>query len=320
MMLSHRTHGPTATGAFLALGLLSGPPAQAEQQVPVQGQLCSSAAQAVTRACDFAVDEAYWLAVANCRNVVNAAKAASCLRAAERERPEMRALCREQAAVRKEVCATLGEAAYAPAIRPGNFVPRIDNPYLPLRPGTTLIYRKRGKEGTEQVTVTVGKRTETILGVPCTVVRDTVTLDGELVEDTTDWFAQDRQGNVWYFGEIARNFEDGRLVDLGGSWRAGVAGAQPGIAMKAQPRVGDVYRQEFALGTAEDLARVLSLAGRAKVPSATCEDCLVTGEFTPLEPDLAERKFYARGIGLILEVDPETGERVELVAIKRNQG
>lgn len=318
MKLSHRIHGPRAMLAFLALGLLSSLPALADQKAPAQSRFCSNAAQATTRACNFAADEAYWLAVANCRNVANPAKAASCLRAAERERPETLALCQEQAAARKEVCAALGEAAYAPATSPVNFVRRIDNPYLPLRPGTTLIYRKRGKEGTEQVTVTVTKETETILGVPCTVVRDTVTLDGELVEDTTDWFAQDRQGNVWYFGEIARNFEDGQLADLGGSWRAGVAGAQPGIVMKAQPRVGDVYRQEFALGTAEDLARVLSLAGRAKVPAAACEDCLVTGEFTPLEPDFAERKFYARGIGLILEVDPETGERVELVAIKRN--
>jgi hypothetical protein len=319
MTLSHRTLGLTALGVVLAFGLLGNPAAEAEQQRPVTGRFCSNAGQAADRACGFAADEAYWLAIAACRNVPQPAKATACLHAAERERPEARALCREQAAARKEVCAALGESAYAPVINPGNFVRRIDHPYLPLRPGTTLLYRKRGKEGVEQVKVTVTNETETILGVPCTVVRDTVTLDGELVEDTIDWFAQDRQGNVWYFGEIARNFEDGRLADLGGSWRAGVDGAQPGIIMKAQPKVGDVYRQEFALGTAEDLARVLSLGGRAQVPAAACEDCVVTGEFTPLEPDFAERKFYARGIGLILEVDSETGERIELVAIKRSQ-
>ena len=155
--------------------------------------------------------------------------------------------------------------------------------------------------------------TETILGVECTVVRDTVTVDGELVEDTLDWFAQDRNGNVWYFGEISKSFEDGDLVSLDGSWRAGVDGAKPGIVMKAHPAVGDVYRQEFLLGVAEDYARVVSLSGDATVPAASCTNCLVTGDFVPLEPDADERKFYKRGVGLILEVDRTTGDRVELI-------
>ncbi|HEX6010848.1 MAG TPA: hypothetical protein VFY87_03395, partial [Geminicoccaceae bacterium] len=165
--------------------------------------------------------------------------------------------------------------------------------------------------------VSVTGETEEILGVRCTVVQDTVTLDGVLVEDTTDWFAQDRLGNVWYFEEIARNYENGDLANLDGSWRAGVDGAQPGIVMRARPRAGEVYRQEFRLGDAEDLAQVLSLSGDAAVPAASCGDCVVTRDFTPLEPDLVERKFYAPGIGLILEVDLETGERVELVEIRR---
>jgi hypothetical protein len=121
----------------------------------------------------------------------------------------------------------------------------------------------------------------------------------------------------WYFGEIARNYDNGDLANLDGSWRAGVDGAQPGIVMRARPRVGEVYRQEFRLGDAEDLAQVLSLSGNAAVPAASCGDCVVTREFTPLEPDLVERKFYAPGIGLILEVDLETGERVERVEIRR---
>jgi hypothetical protein len=147
-----------------------------------------------------------------------------------------------------------------------------------------------------------------------------VTRDGELVEDTLDWYAQDRQGNVWYFGEIAQNFEEGRLANLDGSWRAGVDGALPGIVMKAAPRVGDVYRQEFALGEAEDFARVVSLSGRVTTPAASCTNCLVTGDFSTLEPDLNERKFYARGIGFIFERDQNTGETVELVEIRRGFG
>ena len=122
----------------------------------------------------------------------------------------------------------------------------------------------------------------------------------------------------WYFGEISWNSRDGRLVSLHGSWRAGVDGAKPGIVMKAQPRVADIYRQEFALAEAEDIAAVVSLAGHASVPAASCTNCLVTAEFTPLEPDVDERKYYKSGIGLILAVNRVTGERLELVSIQQN--
>lgn len=304
---------------LLAAGGLSDHAMAAEpDELPtLSGQFCTNTAKAVHTACTFEVQDDYWLAVGNCRNIPNTTQAATCLRAAERDRRAGLQECGEQFAARREVCGELGEAAYSPAIHPGNFVARIDHPYFPLKPGTTMVYRKRTREGVEQGVVTVTDRTETILGVRCTVVRDTVTLDGELIEDTLDWFAQDRQGNVWYFGEIAQNFEDGRLVDLDGSWRAGEEGAKPGIIMKAAPRVGDVYRQEFALGEAEDVGEVLSLGGQARVPAASCSNCLVTRDFTPLEPDVEEHKFYAPGIGLILEVDQETGERVELVEIRR---
>jgi hypothetical protein len=140
--------------------------------------------------------------------------------------------------------------------------------------------------------------------------------DGEVIEDTFDWYAQDKDGNVWYFGEIALNFEDGQLVDIEGSWTAGVDGAKAGIIMKARPAVGDVYRQEFFLGDAEDMGEVLSVKASASVPApgASCDgDCLLTRDWTPLEPDAEEEKSYAPGIGPILEVNPETKERVELV-------
>jgi hypothetical protein len=141
--------------------------------------------------------------------------------------------------------------------------------------------------------------------------------DGEVMEDTDDWFAQDTDGNVWYFGEISKEYEDGELVGIEGSWKAGEDGAKPGILMKAVPQVGEVYRQEFLLGEAEDMGEVLSLTGSAVVPAASCsEDCAVIKDFTPLEPDADEDKYYAPGIGLILEVDNEDGgERVELVEL-----
>ena len=165
-------------------------------------------------------------------------------------------------------------------------------------------------------------KTKLIEGVTCVVVNDLVEEDGVPIENTDDWYAQDALGNVWYCGEIAKNFEifegddpeEAELVDIDGSWKAGRDGAQPGIIMLALPQAGDVYRQEVALGEAEDAARVISTTGSAAVPAASCDgDCVVTRDFTPLEPDANERKFYAPGVGLILERDLESGDRVELV-------
>jgi len=135
-------------------------------------------------------------------------------------------------------------------------------------------------------------------------------------EDTDDWMTQDVEGNVWYFGEISKTYEDGELTDIEGSWTAGVDGAKPGILMKAAPEVGDVYRQEFALGEAEDAGEVVSTTGSATVPAASCSgSCVVTRDFTPIEPDGEEFKYYLSGVGLILEENPETGGRVELVDV-----
>ena len=207
---------------------------------------------------------------------------------------------------------------YAPPIIPPISCLRITNKYFPLKPGTTFVYRGDTDAGVERNVLTVQHETETILGVECTQVRDTVWVDGSLTEDTLDWYAQDKLGNVWYFGESTQEFEDGLPVSLEGSWRAGVNGARPGIIMKAHPAAGNVYRQEFSLGTAEDLARVLTLWGSATVPAASCHaNCLVTREFTPLEPDLNERKYYALNVGFILEIDQQAGDRLELVAIHR---
>jgi len=212
----------------------------------------------------------------------------------------------------------LNTPAYAPVIDRNNFVAKIDNRYFPLKPGTTFIYEGAMKDGTERIELYVSNQTKVILGVTCVVVRDRVTVNGELAEETYDWYAQDRNGNVWYFGEDAKEYKNGVVVGTKGSWTAGVNGAQPGIIMRANPKVGDVYRQEYYKGEAEDMAEVVSLKEPATVPYGSFEGCLMTKEWTALEPGAVAHKYYAPGVGLVLETIDKDGSpgRVELVAIK----
>jgi hypothetical protein len=150
--------------------------------------------------------------------------------------------------------------------------------------------------------------------VPCIEVRDTVTFNGELKEDTLDWYSQHRDGTVWYFGEDTKEYEHGAVTSTEGSWTAGVDGARPGIAMPAQPQVGERYRQEFYRGHAEDMAEVLSAGESATVPAGSYSGVLKTGDTTPLEPNVLEHKYYARGVGTVLTVDVGAGGvRDELV-------
>jgi hypothetical protein len=186
------------------------------------------------------------------------------------------------------------------------------NTYFPLIPGTTRIYKGSG----ETITVTVTNDTKEILGVTCIVIHDVVEKGGEVIEDTFDWYGQDINGNVWYFGESVKDFEDGQLVSLDGSWEAGVDGAKPGIIMKASPQVGDTYRQEFFLGDAEDMGEVLSLNESVTVPYGAYDNVLKTKDWTPIEPDVYEHKFYAPNIGTVMEINPETGDKVELIDIQ----
>ena len=205
-------------------------------------------------------------------------------------------------------------AAYSPSIDPAGFTTAVDNPYFPLPAGAQWVYEGRVEDGLERTVVEVTDDTRDVMGVTCVVVRDTVTLDGEVIEDTFDWFAQDADGAVWYFGEETYEYEDGEIVSTEGAWQAGVDGAQPGIVMLAQPRVGDSYRQEYYEGEAEDAAEVLSVTDSAAVPVGTYEDVLVTEEVNPLEADVVEHKYYARGVGPILTVQVQGGsDREELV-------
>jgi hypothetical protein len=197
----------------------------------------------------------------------------------------------------------------------------IDNPYLTLTPGTTFTYESETEEGTEEDIVTVTDETKEILGITARVVRDTVSLDGELIEDTFDWFAQDKEGNVWYFGEDTKEYENGEVVSTEGSWEAGVDGAEAGIIMLADPQVGDTYRQEWAPGVAEDAAEVISLNEEVTVPFGTFTNCLQTREFSTLDPALQEYKFYCPDVGAVaLEEVIDSGERVELIDVEQNGG
>jgi hypothetical protein len=204
---------------------------------------------------------------------------------------------------------------YIVNIDPDNFVEVVDNPYFPLTPGMTFIYEGETEDGTVRVEDYITRETKQVMGVICVVVRNREWEDGDLVEETFDWYAQDAEGNVWYFGEDSKEYDDGD-VSTTGSWEAGVDGALPGIIMKAKPQVGDSYRQEYYAGEAEDMGEVLSLAESASVIAGDFDDCLLTKDWTPLEPGVSEHKYYAPGVGLVLEVMVEGGsERVELVEI-----
>ena len=204
---------------------------------------------------------------------------------------------------------------YAPTTTAADFVEGITNPFLPLVPGSKWVYEGVEDGETERVEVVVTDERKEILGISATVVRDTVTVDGELVEDTFDWFAQDRDGNVWYLGEDSKEYEDGTFVGTKGSWEAGVDGARPGIVMPAAPKVGRAYRQEFFKGEAEDMAEVVGLDGTATVPFGAFDELVVIKEWTPLEPDVVEEKLYASGVGVVLERKTTGGKgRVELLS------
>lgn len=206
----------------------------------------------------------------------------------------------------------IADPNYDPLIDPAEFVTGIDNPLLPLVPGTSFVYEGGG----ETIEITVTANTKQILGVTAIEVHDVVMIGGTIVEDTLDWYAQDRDGNVWYFGEDTKEYENGVVVSTEGSWEAGVDGAKAGIVMhEVQPPRGVPYRQEYYVCEAEDEAAIVALDQSVTVPFGVFANCLQTREFTLLDPDVNEYKYYAPGIGLVLEVDIRTGTRVELSSV-----
>ncbi len=202
---------------------------------------------------------------------------------------------------------------------PSEFSPTVDNVWFPLRPGTVYVYRgiKDGEPSRDVVTVT--HRTTQIEGVPCVSVDDRLYVRGRLEERTTDWYTQDKKGNVWYFGEDTAVFDkQGNVTSTEGTWRAGRAGATPGIYMPGHPTVGQSGRQEFYKGHAEDHFEVVNLNAAVRVPYVSSRHALLTKELTPLEPGVVDHKLYVRGIGTVLEQTVKGGnERNELISFRR---
>jgi hypothetical protein len=197
------------------------------------------------------------------------------------------------------------------------FVGQIDNPYLPLKPGTTLTYKGKldGESATDVFMVT--NSTKEILGVTTTVIHDQVFIKGDLVEDTLDWFAQDAAGNVWYLGEDTKELDHGQVISTEGSWEAGVNNASAGIFMPAQPKVGQAFKQEDAKNVAEDCSKIVDLHASVKTPFVSSSEALKTEEFSLLEPGVLDNKYYVRGIGLVREQTVQGGSDVlELVMVK----
>ena len=209
-------------------------------------------------------------------------------------------------------------AAPPPPPDPANFVSVIDNPYFPLVPGTTFIYRGESEGAPTRDVMTVTSDTKVIQGVTTTVVHHLSYEDRVLIEETFDWYAQDVDGNVWYFGEDTKEFdENGNVLSTAGSWEAGVDGAQAGIIMLANPQVGDRYYQEFYRGEAEDQAKVTQVDASICVEYGCFDNVLVTREWSRLEPGVVELKYYAEGVGFIYGEMVKGGQEfTELVRIR----
>ena len=214
---------------------------------------------------------------------------------------------------------TTASAGYNPRIDPANFVQKIDNPLFPLKTGTKYELQSKTSDGVGHETLAVTHDTRKIAGVTTTVIKDVSTLDGKLEEKTTDWYAQDKQGNVWYFGEDTATYKNGRIDSTAGTWKTGVHGAKPGIIMNANPKVTDSYRQEYLKGEAEDMYWVIAKNQTIKVPYGTFHNAVRTMEWTPLEPKVASEKYYVPGIGIVAERNLSgEQENIELVNVMHN--
>ena len=210
---------------------------------------------------------------------------------------------------------------YDPRIDPADFTSTITNPYFPLKPGTTFIYEGRRDGAPRRIEVIVTSDTKLIMGVPCLVVRDIVTTNTELVEKTTDWYAQDSEGNVWYFGEDTAEYKNARVTSTAGTWMAGVDGALPGIVMKASPKIGEGYRQEYRPGIAEDFARILRLDATLHGPMGSYDAVVITEDSDLLDATKLEQKSYAPQVGFVASAGIVNGhhEEVKLMKILRSE-
>ena len=285
---------------------------------------CAETSEAALIACKFAAKEDYNLALGRCENVRDRWQR-GCEADAKEEFYSALEECNEQFDARQEVCEAdgIGPGPYLPrGIKKSDFVsPPGGNNYFPLVPGTIYTYKNYDKNDDIQETIVVEVKDEIreIAGVECRVVQDTV-YEGnsrdEKIEDTTDWYALNTNGDVWYFGEIALNYEEGVVTDIDGSWTTGVEGAKPGILMYFAPgahaHIGETYRQEFALSEAEDVAQIIEMVDDlpelpvgVSLPAGVHGPYLHTLDYSPLEPGVFEDKYYASGFGVVMEVSPD---------------
>jgi len=327
--------GVLAAALTASLPLPNAANAASFEDLNAQGLYCSATAAALFRACRSSVSDDYWVAVALCTNESEKADRTKCLADARSERSDATELCGEQFAGRNAACKALGEGRYDPPFEPKQFdadFTRLTNPnrYFPLAIGNQWEYRSQ----TQSTKVRVLDETKLIDGVRCIVVLDQVHENGDLIESTNDWFAQAKDGTVWYCGEETAEYETfagdrprkPEVVNIDGSFKADRNGDKPGIIFESAPAVGDFYVEESSLDNAEDATQILSISysyGKnpaldqlvpAALAKALCAgDCVVTKNFSLLEPGAFERKYYAPGIGVFLEVEPESGEVVRLV-------
>ena len=204
-------------------------------------------------------------------------------------------------------------------LQPSDFVARVDNPLFPLIPGSRWHYRGVDDGGPFTDNMRVTHRTKTILGVGVTVVHDEVLRHGQVRENTFDFYAQDRHGNVWYFGENTKELNrHGHVTTREGSFRAGRDGAEPGVLFPGKPRVGQTARQEFLKGHAEDHFKILKVGTRVSTPYVSSRHAVETKEWSPLEPHVVDHKFYVRGVGDVKEAAVKGPiERLRLVSFHR---
>jgi hypothetical protein len=210
---------------------------------------------------------------------------------------------------------TLPQGTKPVKLDPADFTTNIDNPYWPMRPGSHWVYREIENGEAQRVDVTVTNKTKTLEGIEARVVHDRVSSNGETIEDTFDWYAQDSDGNLWYLGEDTAEYENGKVTTREGSWAAGVEGAEPGIVVPAHPKQGQSYREEYYAGHAEDGAEVLSVNSQVQVPFGRFRDAMLTRNFSTIEPTVEEMKLYARGVGPVMELLVSGGSgRTELLS------
>ena len=276
---------------------------------------CNATSQAAQRSCQTGAESDYALALGNCANVADPAARKACQQQALADLKDAQQTCKDQFAARQELCGRLGSAPYDPVIDPANFGGPIDNPYYPLTPGRTLVYEAQTASGLKRQVTATTHNTRVILGVTCVEVHDVIYINGEVAENTLDWFAQDKDGNVWYFGESTMEIVDGLIATVEGSFMAGVNGAKPGIIMEAHPALGDLFRQEFVLSQGEDTEEVVGLDESVTIALGTFEHCVHIKETPALEPAIIVHDFYAPGIGQVLDIEGPPDERLELVKI-----